>query len=274
MVVLVLSLGVGFAAGFGAHRSTQRPATDLLVVAPASSSSVPDTTVAPDSTLGLGTTVAGTPVTTVADTVATTEPPPVVTDPPAPTISLGTRGALFSEVTDRRLFDASLGCDSFTVTQQPGDSGGCDQFTVGNIEVAWSIDVPNGVVDILWRDPAANEPDIWNIALQADRSGITRDPRVGDVTGDGRNDIVVGRTDGTTLGADVIELAGAIPAVTLHVSLPEGRVRLGAGELHTWRTAEAGAEDLEHIVLTRGNGGWRVTDAETVKARTVGPSQV
>lgn len=276
VVALAVSLIVGFGVGFGARRQATTTTINLILpsvaVSVSSTSSVPDTTASPDSTLGLGTTAPGT---TVADTVPVTEaPPPPVTEPPLPSVSLSTKGALFSAVTDRRLFDAAGGCDSFTATQQSGDSGGCDQFSVGNIEVAWSIDLPANAVDILWRDPAANEPDIWNVALRADHSGMDHDPRVGDVTGDGRSDIVVGRSAGSTLETDVIELDGAVPAVSLHLSLPEGRVRLGAGELHTWRAIEGNNEDLEHIVLSRGNGGWRVTQGETVKARNVGPSQV
>ncbi len=276
VVALAVSLVVGFGVGFGARRQASTTTVNLILpsMAPSASStsSVPDTTVAPDSTLGLATTAPGT---TVANTVAVTDPPPPpVTEPPLPSISLSTKGALFAAVTDRRLFDAPGGCDSFTATQQSGDSGGCDQFAVGNIEVAWSIDLPANTVDILWRDPAANEPDVWNVALRADHSGMDHDPRVGDVTGDGRSDIVVGRSDGATLETDVIELDGAVPAVSLHLSLPEGRVRLGAGELHTWRAIEGNNDDLEHIVLSRGNGGWRVTQGETVKARNVGPSQV
>ena len=270
LLALVLSLGVGFGGGYAARQVTSSSEPSFVLAPPGGSTTAPPTSVLPDSTLGLGTEV---PVTTAAP-VDTTVPPPVVTDAPPAQIKLGTGGALFSPSSDRRLFDPVLGCDSFTQTQGAGSSGGCDRFNVGNVEVAWSVDTESAALDVLWRDPAANEPDVWNLGLRADASEITRQPRVGDVTGDGKQDIVVGATSGGSLLVDVVELNGAIPTVTLHLDLPGGRVRLGAGELHVWRAVDGSPDQLEHIVLTRSGGGWQANGRELVKAISVGSSQV
>lgn len=267
LMVLVLSLGVGFVGGYALHQAgASSPST--LTLAPPGTTTVPDTTIVPESTLGLGTEV---PVTTEAPVETTV---PVVTEAPAAPIALGTSGALFDPVTDRRLFDSTVGCDSFTQSQTTGSSRNCDRFTVGNIDVAWSIDSETDVVDVLWHDPAANEDDVWNIALRVDAANVTRDPRIGDVTGDGKQDIVVGANTDNGLGMDVIEMEGSQPTVTLHLDLRGGRVRLGAGELHVWRAVEGSSDMLEHLVLNRANGPWQVSSRELVKARNVGPSQV
>lgn len=182
------------------------------------------------------------------ETTTTTEPEPVVPDAP-----VTTGGALLRpiETSDRRLFDAGVGCTS--LARDGASVRGCDITTTNSVEVAW-VSMDEGV-DIL-AHRLDEGPDVWTVVLRSSASA-SRSPIVVDVTGDGENDIVVGwRSDGA-LAANVVEVVDDSPTVSLHLSLADGRVSVGDGRLDAWSRLDDG--NYAHWGYTGGAGNWETT---------------
>lgn len=264
---LTLAFLVAFgAAGAGAYvvRKDQLRAESSLVQ---NSVVIPETTAVADSTLL-------SVDTSVADTTAgphTTAPPPETAapttttstkPPPRTTPQLSNTGALLRPRTDRRLFSEADGCNSLA---RDGIADSCDRQAVGGVEIAWVIG--STYIDILERDPAVDGPDVWNVALGAD-SVPTRAPRLADVTGDGQPELVVGWRDASnTLAVDIVEVRDGSPGVSLHLSLVDGRISVGDGQVDAWNGVPQPSDDparptsFDHWTYTRTNGRWTVDSA-------------
>lgn len=262
--VLAIAFLVAFgAAGAGAYvvRSDQLRGESTLVQ---NSVPIPETTAVADSTLlSVDTSIADT--TAAPDTTA----PPPETDPPTTTTSteppgrttpqLSNNGALLRPSTDRRLFSEADGCNSLA---RDGIAESCDRQSVGGVEIAWVIGANS--IDVLQRDPAVDGPDVWNVALSAD-SIPARDPRLADVTGDGVPELVIGWRDAnSTLAVDVVEVRDGNPGVSLHLTLVDGRITVGDGQIDAWNGVPQPGDDpslptsFDHWTYTRTNGRWTV----------------
>jgi hypothetical protein len=262
--VLALAFLIAFgAAGAGAYvvrRDQLRSDTTLVQ----NSVAIPDSTAVADSTLlSVDTSVVDT--TAVADTTAPpaeTEPPATTTStrpPPRTTPQLSNNGALLRPATDRRLYSEADGCNSLA---RDGIAESCDRQALGGVEIAWVIGASS--IDILQRDPAVDGPDVWNVALSAD-AAPTREPRLADVTGDGVPELVVGWRDAdSTLAVDVVEVREGNPGVSLHLSLVDGRISVGDGQIDAWNGVPQPGDDptrptsFDHWTYLRTNGRWSV----------------
>jgi hypothetical protein len=258
---------VGFAAAFGvafggmyAWRSST-PAPSVVAI---SGSTVAETVVV-DTTLPLAidettaieeTTLVPETVaeTTVAQTVPTTTEPP---SRPAPPIS--TDGANLQPLpgTERRQYSAEEGCRSLSRT---GIDAECGLISPDDPAAAWSIEPDGSGADVLLRD--AGSDVIYSVALRS-LSSPSRSPRLIDATGDGVNDLVFGWRDSSgTLGIDIVELRGDSAAVTLHLSLVDGRATVGDGQIDAWSgvraDGEATASSWDHLTYTKVDGRWKV----------------
>lgn len=181
----------------------------------------------------------------VETTTTTTVPVPVVPDAP-----ITTEGALLRPIdtSDRRLFDANVGCAS--LARDASTVRACDLTITNSVEVAW-VSMDEGV-DIL-AHRLDEGPDVWTVVLRSSASA-SKSPIVADVTGDGENDIVVGwRSDGA-LATDVVEVVNQSPVVSLHLSLIDGRVTVGDGRLDAWNRLGAGT--YAHWGYTGGADNW------------------
>lgn len=259
-LAFLVAFGAGGAGAYVARRDQLRSDSTLVQ----NSVAIPETTVVADSTL---LSVDPSTADTTAAPETTTAPPE--TDPPTTTTAtkpasrttpqLSNTGALLRPSTDRRLFSAADGCNSLA----RNDAGAsCDRRSVGGVEIAWVIGP--AYIDILERDPAVDGPDVWNVALSAD-SAPGRDPRLADVTGDGVPELVVGWRDANqTLAVDVVEVREGNPGVSLHLSLVDGRITVGDGQIDAWNGVPQPGDgptaptSFDHWTYTRDNGRWTV----------------
>jgi hypothetical protein len=267
-VTLILLFIVPFlAAAMGAFvfRTNQLEAstsTDLIAT-------VSETTVPTETTAPLSVETTGIPVveTTAA---ATTEAPIETTTPPtaAPTIPTTTEapkpvapdapvskdGAVLAPVADKRLLEADRGCASLSRTNESVVRG-CEIAGASGLDIAW-VSSDEGV-DVLTHS-SENAADEWNVVLRSSTSA-SRTPLFADVTGDGELDIVVGYRPEGSLGVDVVEIRNSTAEVTLHLSLANGRVVLGEGQLRAWSELDDGS--FARWTYTGGGDSWQGASA-------------
>ncbi len=283
-VVLVSAFVLPFALAFTAAfllRADPGPSGDDLR---AVSTTAAATTVTSGLELPTTTTVVDTTVpaeTTIADTtpVETTEAPTV---PTRPVPELSADGAFLSGVgnDDRRLPDPSLDCG----IEGTGGAESCDVVAAGSTDLAWVV-MPatdgSRVLQVFQRAGAAGE-EIWSLVLQS--GGGEYRVRAADVTGDGDDDLVVGRRVGDadgTLQVDVVDVVGGAARVSLHRNLVAGAARVTDGQLDLWNGVYASGDapgspsTYDHWVVQRSGGAWRVTSpVENDPAGSVPPSQL
>jgi hypothetical protein len=255
-VTLLLLFVVPFAvAAVGAFvlRTNQLEAsapTDPVVVVETSVpvETIPALTV--ETTAVAETTVAATTEAPVETTTTSTEAPV----PVAPDAPISTEGALLRPLdnADRRLFDPAADCAS--LSRDGSALRACEISAAGGIEIAW-VSMDEGV-DVLTRRPDEG-PDVWTVVLRSSASS-SRSPVFADVTGDGEADLVVGwRSDGV-LAADVVEVRSGAPSVTLHLSLLDGRIAIGDGQLDAWSKLDDG---FARWTYSGGGDSWEATSA-------------
>ena len=181
----------------------------------------------------------------IQTTTTTTEPVSVAPDAP-----ISTDGAVLRSIdtSDRRLFDAGVGCAS--LARDASTVRACDITTTNSVEVAW-VSMNEGV-DIL-AHRLDEGPDVWTVVLRSSASA-SKPPIVADVTGDGENDIVVGWRSEGALATDVVEVVDQSPVVSLHLSLVDGRVTVGDGRLDAWSRIDRGG--YAHWGYTGGAERW------------------
>jgi hypothetical protein len=212
---------------------------------------IDDTTVPPD-------TVA--PTTVPETTIAVTEPP--ATEPPSrPLPPISTDGANLQPLggDERRQYSGDEGCRSLSRT---GIDAECQLISPVDPGVAWMIEPDGTGADVLLRD--AGTEVVYSVALRSLVSP-SRSPLLVDATGDGTSDLVFGwRDEGSgSLGVDIVELRGDSVAVTLHLSLVDGRLTAGDGQIDAWNgvraPGEATATSWDHLVYKKVGGRWTVT---------------
>jgi hypothetical protein len=258
LVAFVGAFGVAF-GGTYVWRSP-KPAAQVVAI---SGSTVADTTPADttqalviDDTISVPDTVAETTV--VETTIAITEPP--TTQPPArPLYRASTNGAFFQPLPgdERRQYSADEGCRSLSRT---GIDAECELISPDDPAAAWTIEPDGSGSDVLLREVGSDA--IYGVALRS-LAAPSRKPILVDATGDGSNDLVFGwRDDNGSLGVDIVELRGDSAAVTLHLSLPDGRLTVGDGQIDAWSgvraPGEATATSWDHLVYTKADGRWTV----------------
>ncbi len=186
------------------------------------------------------------PIETTTLPASTTEAPP----PQAPDAPISTEGAVLGSVTDRRILEPEKGCASLARSTESVVRG-CDISGARGLDIAW-VSADEGV-DILTHS-SENAADEWNVVLRS--SGApSRNPLFADVTGDGELDIVVGFRPETSLGVDIVEIRNSTAEVTLHLSLVNGRVVVGDGQLRAWSELESGA--FARWTYTGGADNWQ-----------------
>ena len=253
------AFGIAF-GGIYAWRSGA-PAPEVIAI---SGTTVAETTVVEttlplviEDTTTVVDTVAPTTVaeTTVPDTVAPTTQPP---SRPAPSPS--TDGANLQPLPgdERRQYAAEDGCRSLS---RSGTDAECKLISPEDPAAAWTIEADGSGSDVLIRDEGTDV--IYSVVLRS-LSSPTRAPRLIDATGDGASDLVFGWRDGNgTLGIDIVELRGDSAAVTLHLSLVDGRVTVGDGQIDAWSGVRAEGETTssswDHLTYTKVGGRWEVT---------------
>lgn len=211
---------------------------------------IDDTTVPPD-------TVA--PTTVPETTIAVTEPP--TTESPTRALPpISTDGANFQPLSgsDRLQYSPDDGCRSLSRT---GIDAECQLISPEDPGVAWTIEPDGTGSDVLLRD--AGTEVVYSVALRS-LVAPSRRPLLVDATGDGTSDLVFGWRDGSgLLGVDIVELRGDSVAVTLHLSLVDGRLTAGDGQIDAWNgvraPGEATATSWDHQIYTKVGGRWTVS---------------
>jgi hypothetical protein len=257
---------VAFAGAFGvtfggvyALRSAA-PAPEVIAI---SGTTVAETT-AVDTTLPLviedTTPLADTTIapTTVAETTIPETVPPVTEPQSRPVPRISTDGANLQPLpgNERRQYSADEGCRSLS---RNGNDAECELISPEDPAAAWMIEPDGSGADVLLRD--AGTDVIYSVALRS-LTSPSRPPRLTDATGDGRNDLVFGWRDaGGTLGIDIVELRGDSAAVTLHLSLVDGRVSVGDGQIDAWSGVRANGESTssswDHLTYIKVGGQWK-----------------
>jgi hypothetical protein len=231
--------------------------TDLVETV--SETAVPAETTAPLSVETTGVPVVETtaaPITTEAP-IETSTAAPTTTEAPkpiAPDAPVSTEGAILAPVADKRLLDADKGCASLSRTNDSVVRA-CDIAGASGLDVAW-VSSDEGV-DVLTHS-SENAADEWNVVLRSS-TPASRAPVFADVTGDGEIDIVVGYRPESSLGVDVVEVLNSTAEVTLHLSLPNGRVVLRDGQLRAWSELEDGS--FARWTYSGGGGNWQAASA-------------
>jgi hypothetical protein len=210
---------------------------------------IDDTTSVPD-------TVA--PTTVPETTVPETEPP--ATEPPKrPLPPISTDGANLQPLPgdERRRYSADDGCRSLS---RSGADAECELISPEDPGAAWEIEPDGAGADVLLRD--AGTEVVYSVALRS-LTSPSRRPLLVDATGDGTSDLVFGwRDSGGLLGVDIVELRGDSAAVTLHLSLVDGRLTAGDGQIDAWNgvraPGEATATSWDHLVYKKVGGRWTV----------------
>jgi hypothetical protein len=259
IVAFVGAFGIA-CGGVYAWRSAA-PAPEVIAI---SGTTVAETTVVEttlplvldDTTLPAETTA---PITVPETTVPETVPP--VTEPPSrPLPRISTDGANLQPLSgnERRQYTPDEGCRSLSRT---GTDAECALISPEDPGAAWTIEPDGSGSDVLIRDGGTDV--IYSVALRS-LTSPTRAPRLIDATGDGANDLVFGwRDDNGTLGIDIVELRGDSAAVTLHLSLVDGRVTVGDGQIDAWSgvraDGEATSSSWDHLTYTKEGGRWTVT---------------
>jgi hypothetical protein len=210
-----------------------------------------------DDTVQVPDTVA--PTTVVDTTIAVTEPP--TTQPPArPEPRISTDGANLQPLAgdERRQYSPDEGCRSLSRT---GIDAECQLISPEDPGVAWTIEPDGTGSDVLLRDGGTEV--VYSVALRSLVSP-SRPPLLVDGTGDGTSDLVFGWRDQSsgTLGVDIVELRGDSVAVTLHLSLVDGRLTAGDGQIDAWNGVRAPGETTatswDHVVYKKVGGQWKV----------------
>lgn len=115
----------------------------------------------------------------------------------------------------------------------------------------------------------------WRVLLQAaDETGSKWSSvtvRVLDLSGDGKDEIVVGyrAKSGGALAVDVVE---GPAQVAVHRDLAQGVARVSPGQLDTWASS-GGSGAFQHDVIRWQDGAWRLVLRSQVAAADVPPSQ-
>ncbi len=252
-----------FAIAFGATYAWRSPESAPAVVA-ISGTTIADTepvdTTQPlviDDTTSIPDTDA--PTTVPETTIAVTEPP--VTEPPTrPAPGPSTDGANLQPLPgdERRQYSSEEGCRSLSRTAIDAE---CELITPEDPGAAWTIEPDGSGSDVLIRD--AGTEVVYSVAL---RSLVppSRRPLLVDATGDGTNDLVFGwRGRNGSLGVDIVELRGDSAAVTLHLSLVDGILTAGDGQIDAWSGVRASGDTTssswDHLVYTKVGGRWTVS---------------
>ncbi len=261
VVAFVGAFGIAFGGAYAWQ--SPKPAPQVVAI---SGTTVADTTPV-DTTQALDID----DTTSVPDTVAPTTPPtapettvpevtePPVTEPPRPKYRASTDGANFQPLSgdERRQYSAADGCRSLSRT---GIDAECELISPEDPGAAWTIESDGTGSDVLFRE--AGTDVVYVVALRSLRAPSRR-PLLVDATGDGANDLVFGwrEADGS-LGVDIVELRGDSAAVTLHLSLPDGRLTVGDGQIDAWSgvkaSGEATATSWDHLIYKKIDGRWEV----------------
>ncbi len=266
VLVFLVTLSLAFVGGFVArqNRSTaagQGSTGDVTVP------EVPTTAVPTTQPLALDSTIPDTslPTEPKETTVATTEAP-IATDAPRPDPQLTTEGAVLAPAGegDRRLYDSTTDCASLSRSGSDSSSV-CDRFPVADANLAWVIPSDEQGIDVLTLEPGTE--DVYDVSLVTNRP-VVRPPRTLDATGDGVPDLIFGwRSDAKVLDVDVVELREGRPVVTLHLSLDDGRVSAGNGQVEAWQAFRNDAGEVvsyDHWTYRKEGGRW-VVDADEDK---------
>ena len=258
-IAFVGAFGIAFGGAYASRSSAPAPQVVTISGTTVGDTEPVDTTqeLVIEDTTPVPDTVA--PTTVPETTIPVTDPP--VTEPPArPLPRISTDGANFQPLggDDRRQYSADEACRSLSRT---GIDAECGLITPDDPGAAWTIEPDGTGSDVLLRD--AGTEVIYSVVLRS-LAPPSRRPILVDATGDGSNDLVFGwRDDGGTLGVDIVELRGDSAAVTLHLSLPDGRLTVGDGQIDAWSGVRAPGESTatswDHLVYTKVGGRWDVT---------------
>ena len=208
----------------------------------------------------------------VAAAAPTTAAPASGGPPPPPALTAD--GAILTRPADAttRPVDKAKGCNS------ANDAGWriveCGALKRDDGVLLWVVQSRGaGLRALVLREQTAGN---WLPVLAAADDAGTRWSKIGvrggDVSGDGRADLVFGfhaKSADRALAVDVVDGPGV---VTLHRLVPRGTVRLAPGELHEW--AALGDGSFEHSTIKVLAGAWRIASSERVAAAAVPPSMV
>jgi hypothetical protein len=261
-VAFLAAFGIAFGVAYTSRSAAPEPevvtisgttVADTEPVDTTQALQIEDTTSVPDT---VAPTTTAAPTTTIADT----EPPPVTAPPSRPAPTPSTDGAKLQPLggADRRQYAADEGCRSMSRT---GNDAECEFITPEDPAAAWTIESDGSGSDVLIRDTGTEV--LYSVTLRS-LSSPSRRPLLVDATGDGANDLVFGwRDDSGTLSVDIVELRGDSAAVTLHLSLVDGRLTVGDGQIDAWSgvraSGEATSSSWDHLVYTKGGGRWDVS---------------
>jgi hypothetical protein len=280
----VIALLIGGGIGVAVRRSQPTKIPDVPFGTAITTLAIADSSIPSLSTLGLETTLVSDttePVTTEATTTLPpeTDPPtteaPVTTEPPlSADLSLATSGAILNSPgnAERRLVDASLGCDGFSISKEPGASVACGDLDFDGKAAKWVVSSA-GLVDVLVSSQGADGTTEWNLALTGPDAGRSADPQAIDLTGDGSPELLVGFSDGGTLRIDVAKIDGSGGRPSMHVDLPKGRARVIAGVLNVWFSGGVRGK-LTRATIQQEGDTWTIRPVESVLIENAEPSQL